>query len=226
MSYRDGLRAHSSPAWPAGMSPQKHQHFAPGCNFAAKCALFWFSTQGRRTKQGSHLCHIGKKNLSTLGNLHYIKLTWFCVSKSNLHSLFLIVISRSPSAASKLIILKKKHNHKTLSCHSGMCKSVFPGLLLTALIAVRQLQSCLDNRTKQPSAWDCSCLLHLCLVPTTERLLILANKTYKHRLSLDHSNFQNIYYLKLKHCEGTENNCYWQISILSFPLFIKCAFYV
>lgn len=26
------------------MSPQKHQHFAPGCSFAAKWALFWFST--------------------------------------------------------------------------------------------------------------------------------------------------------------------------------------
>lgn len=125
------------------ISPRETPALCTCCNFTAKWALFWFSTQGRTTKQGSHLCHIGNKNLSTLGNLHYIKLTWFCVSKSNLHCLFLIVISRGPSAASKLIILKKtqknkekkpnkrKHNHKTLSYHSGMCKSVFPGLLLT-----------------------------------------------------------------------------------------------
>lgn len=61
-------------------------------------------------------------------------------SKSNLRYLFFIVISRGPSAASKLTILKKKnqnqtnkrkHNHKTLSYQSGMCRSVFPGLLLT-----------------------------------------------------------------------------------------------
>lgn len=234
MSCRDGLRAHSSPARVASTSlQQQHQHFAPGRDFAPKWALFWFSTQGRTTKQGSHLRHTGKKNLSTLWNLHYIKLIWFCVSKSNLHYLFLIVISRGPSAASKLIILKKNKNqikeNTTTKPWATIQVSVSPYFLVyywLPLIVVHQLQSCLDNRPKQASTWDYSCLLHLCFVSTNKRLVILANKTYKHRLSLDHSSFQNKYYLQRKHYEGTENNCHRQINILSFPLFIKCAFYL
>lgn len=39
------------------------------------------------------------------------------------------------------------------------------------LIAVRQLQSCLDNRAKQASLWDHSRLLHLCFVSTNKRPL-------------------------------------------------------